>query len=100
MHSVLFTVCCPCAHGGSKSPTSFVWWHWPAIPAVGRLRQEDGEFEASSDWRVRPCLKTENKEGKREVGDRRGRKEGRKERREKRKEGRERGRKGRREGED
>jgi hypothetical protein len=25
---------------------SQVWWCMPEIPALGRLRQEDGEFEA------------------------------------------------------
>jgi hypothetical protein len=31
----------------------------PAIPALGRLRQEDCQFKASLGYRVRPYLKKE-----------------------------------------
>jgi hypothetical protein len=29
----------------------------PAIPALGRLRQEDYKFKANLGYRVKPCLK-------------------------------------------
>ncbi|XP_015356755.1 U6 snRNA-associated Sm-like protein LSm1 isoform X2 [Marmota monax] len=32
-------------------------WHTPAIPAAGKLRQEDCKFEISLDILARPCLK-------------------------------------------
>jgi hypothetical protein len=41
-----------------------LWWHLPVIPALGRLRQEELEFEASLDYTARSCLKklkTKNK---------------------------------------
>jgi hypothetical protein len=28
----------------------------PVIPALGRLRQEGGEFKASLDYIARPCI--------------------------------------------
>jgi hypothetical protein len=37
------------------------WWHTPIIPAVGRWRKEDLEFEASVGCLIRPCLKEERK---------------------------------------
>jgi hypothetical protein len=36
------------------------WWHTPVIQALGSLRQEDYEFEASFCCRARPCCKTQN----------------------------------------
>jgi hypothetical protein len=38
-----------------------VWWYTPIIPALGRLRKEDCECEASLHYIVKPCLKNKNK---------------------------------------
>jgi hypothetical protein len=40
-------------HGYSQ-----VGWYMSVIPAFGRLRQEDYEFEASRCYIVKPCLKS------------------------------------------
>jgi hypothetical protein len=34
-----------------------MWWCIPVIPALGRLRQEDHEFEVTMGYTVRLCLK-------------------------------------------
>jgi uncharacterized membrane protein len=34
----------------------WAWWYIPVIPALGRLRQEDQELEASLDYKAKPCL--------------------------------------------
>jgi hypothetical protein len=31
-----------------------VWWYLPVIPALGRLRQEDLQFETSLGYVVKP----------------------------------------------
>jgi hypothetical protein len=41
-----------------------VWWCTPVIPALGKLRQEDCEFQASLDYTVRSCLKKKKKKKK------------------------------------
>jgi hypothetical protein len=40
----------------------------PVIPALGRLRQEDHEFQASLEYIVRSYLKTPKKEKKDRAG--------------------------------
>jgi hypothetical protein len=35
-----------------------VWWHTPIISALGRLKQEDCEFEGSLGYMAKPCLNT------------------------------------------
>jgi hypothetical protein len=39
-----------------------MWWFTPVIPALGRLRQEDIEFQASLDCIARLCLKQQQKQ--------------------------------------
>jgi hypothetical protein len=38
-------------------PGSMAWWFTPVIPALGRLRQEDHEFEANLGSIARSHLK-------------------------------------------
>jgi hypothetical protein len=40
---------------------SWVWWHMPIIPGVGKLRQEAYEFKASLNYIERPFLKKKKK---------------------------------------
>jgi hypothetical protein len=42
------------------------WWHTPVIPALGKLRQEDREFEASLGFTVRTCVCVRERERARE----------------------------------
>jgi hypothetical protein len=41
-----------------------VWWCTPVFPALGRLRQDDHEFETTLDYVARPCLKKKKKKMK------------------------------------
>jgi hypothetical protein len=38
-----------------------VWWYIPIIPALGRLKQEDIEVQASLGYIMGSCLKGEKK---------------------------------------
>jgi hypothetical protein len=40
---------------------SLALWRSPVIPALGRLRQEDREFEITLGYRVRPISKNKTK---------------------------------------
>jgi hypothetical protein len=40
-----------------------VWWHTAIIPALGRLRLEDQEFEDSLSYIAKLCLKMESTVG-------------------------------------
>jgi hypothetical protein len=41
---------------------SWVWWGTSIIPALGRLRQENQEFEGSLYYIARACFKTKQKQ--------------------------------------
>jgi hypothetical protein len=38
-----------------------VWWHTPVISTLGRLRQDDLEFEANMDYKMALSLKEKKK---------------------------------------
>jgi hypothetical protein len=38
-----------------------VWWQMPVVSALGRLRQEDHEFQASLGYIARPHVKKKKK---------------------------------------
>jgi hypothetical protein len=42
-----------------------VWWYTPVIPALGKLRKEDHEFEASLGYIARAVSKKKKKQGNR-----------------------------------
>lgn len=44
-------------HKPEKGNISWVWWHTPE-----RVRQRDGEFEASLDFMIKLCLKNKTKQ--------------------------------------
>jgi fumarate reductase subunit C len=41
-----------------------VWWCILVILALGKLREEDRKFEASLDYKARPCLRKKRNEKK------------------------------------
>jgi hypothetical protein len=55
----VFTYGIKCA--GRKLVLGQVWWLTPVIPALGRLRQEGSEFEASLSYIARSCLRTKQR---------------------------------------
>jgi hypothetical protein len=44
-----------------RTLTNWAWWRMPKIPALGKLRQKDHEFETSLRYMVIPQLKQTNK---------------------------------------
>jgi hypothetical protein len=42
------------------------WYHMPAIPALGRLRQEDPKFDASLGYTAKLCFK-KKREGREDI---------------------------------
>lgn len=36
--------------------SSLMWWLRPVVPALGRLRQEDGAFQANLNYRKRDLV--------------------------------------------
>jgi hypothetical protein len=47
-----------------KKKVSLVWWDRPAIPALGKLRQENCKFKANLHYIMRSWLKKQNKNKK------------------------------------
>jgi hypothetical protein len=50
---------------GKTSYVSRLWWFTAVIPALRRLRQEDGELQASLGYTVRPYLQKRERERRR-----------------------------------
>jgi hypothetical protein len=47
-----------------RGKVRWVWWFTSVIPVPGRLRQEDGEFEANLGYIIRLSLKTMTRKGR------------------------------------
>lgn len=57
--------CLLCTQNRTRSVFSWAWCHLPVIPALGRLKQEDGEFKAGLGYTLKPIfLKKKKKKEK------------------------------------